>query len=92
MVIKIVDAKKGSTPYRIEFSVINGELDNNRTFKVEYTGTEIFHNMSLTEALEKQFKEDLNKSFGFGPFDIDRAKSVVKAGASFEYRKSAVLE
>ena len=58
----------------------------NKIFSIDYTGTEIIHNMSLTELVEERLKEDLNDSFGFGPFDINRAKSVVSSGVSYVYR------
>lgn len=86
MVIKIIDVKKGRTPYQLKFSVRNGELDINKTFSIDYTGTEISHNMSITELIEERLKDDLNDSFGFGPFDINKAKSVVSDGVSYVYR------
>lgn len=86
MVIYIVNVRKGKTPYHLEFDVYNGELNRNRKYYIEYTGTELIHNMCLTDEIEEALKESLNEDFGFAPFDIDKAKRIIGKSKTYVYR------
>ena len=58
MLIRLVEANEGDTDNWIEFSCYNSALDVNRLFHISFCGTEIHHNMSLTNECYVTIKTD----------------------------------
>ena len=86
MVIRLIDVTYGRNNHWLHFVCTNGESDVNRRFYIDYSGTDLLHNMSLADETENSLKTKLNDDFGFVPFKIEAAKRVLKTHKGYIFR------
>ncbi len=77
MLIRIMDVEEGKTKNWLEFSCFNSALDVNRLFHISFCGTDINHNMSLTDKYNKKLLNMLNNDYGYAPYDIQKANEIL---------------
>lgn len=86
MVITLKSVEMGKNDYWIRFECYNGILDINRLFHIEYSGTDVIHDMSLSEIENEKLKLSLNNDFGYAPFNIKEMREVLKKHRGYVFR------
>ena len=87
IVIFIKDVKKGRTKNWLIFEVLVGFFDANRVYKIDFCGTDINSSIPFTDEQNESLKELLIKDFGYAPYDIDKAKKVIRNGRTYLIKK-----
>ena len=78
--IKSVDL--GRTENWLSIDTYAARYDVNRLYHIDFCGTELHHDMPLTDDLREQLMEALVEKFGHAPYDIAEAEAELERSRS----------
>lgn len=87
MVVTLVDVSEGKTKNWLIFHAYVGELDRNKKFKLEFCGTDLDHNLSITDEMSEQLRQCIRDDFGSAPYNIKEAKKILKTHYSYRIER-----
>lgn len=87
IVIFTKSVKEGRTPNWLTFDVLVGFFDANRVYRVDFCGTDVVSDIPLTDDHNEILKKLLVKDFGYAPYDIEKAKKIVRNGKQYIFKK-----
>ena len=87
--IFIQNVKKGKTNNWLIFEAVVGFFffDVNRVYTIDFCGTDIDSSIPSTDEQNESLKEQLIQDFGYAPYDINKANSIVKNGKKYVIKK-----
>ncbi len=59
------------------------QCDNSFQYTFEYCGTELYSTANLRESQINDLLEEMNKDFGYAPFDLKKAERLVGDGKEY---------
>ena len=83
IIIRLISVKPGKNKYWLTFEAYAGALDRNQKYTLEFCGTELEHNLSLTESEIEELKRKISEDFGYPPFNVDETKSILGHGKDY---------
>ena len=83
IVIRLIGVKPGKNKYWLTFETYAGALDRNQKYTFDFCGTEMEHSLSLTDSELGELKRMICDDFGYPPFDIEKAKSILGSGKDY---------
>lgn len=87
--ISIQDVELGKNGCWLKFHAYVGRYDVNKKYEIDYCGTGISSDIPLTDEQKEMFRSQLNKDFGYAPFDIVKAKRILGDGRQYRIAKHA---
>lgn len=75
--IDSVEQEEGDSNHLL-FNVAISSLNNNRLYQLDYTGTDLRTEASISDDWMKKIFKALRKDYGPGKFDIEKAKEKVE--------------
>ena len=83
IVIRLISVKPGKNKYWLTFESYAGALDRNKKYTFDFCGTEMEHSLSLTDSELCELRRMICDDFGYPPFDIEKAKSILGSGKDY---------
>lgn len=85
MTIYFRSVEIGKNKNWLVISVTCGMADMNRTYTIEYCGTEIQSSLPLTDPLTTSLKQKLNQVFDMPPFTQEDAEKAIHSYPSIRF-------
>lgn len=79
----ILSVEEGKNDNWLHFTALIDNLDKNTKYSFDYCGTEVLHSISVTDIVTDRLKEQLNKDFGYPPFNIIKCKETLGNGKHY---------
>lgn len=83
IVVDMISVRKGKTENWLVFTAYVGALDRHKKYQIEFCGTELLPSFYLNDDQLETLREMLIEDFGFGPYDLDKAKATLKRLKSY---------
>lgn len=83
MVISMIDVSEGRTKYWLVFRAYVGEMSRHNKYTIEFCGTEVRDGLSFNDERHEKFRRMLIEDYGFGPYNIEDAKEILKTHSSY---------
>lgn len=87
IIVFIKNVEKGKTINWLTFEANVGFFDVNRTYTIDFCGTDANSSIPLTDEQNETLKDLLIKDFGYAPYDMDKAKKIIGNGKSYIIKK-----
>lgn len=84
--VNLDNVKCGKTKNHLLFEGSVPSIDNFHTYGFDFTGTELTSTASMNEKQLNVLKKELNKDFGYAPFDKSKAKSILGSGKQYRFK------
>lgn len=86
LAIDLISVELGKTENHLLFRGYVPSLDNNRKYEFDYIGTEVVSTSGLTDLQLKRLKKELEKDYGYAPFDEAEAKKILDRGKLYRIK------
>ena len=83
VVVRLINVKPGENKNWLIFEAYAGALDRNRKYILKFCGTEMEHSLSLIDDEIEELRRRIGEDFGYPPFDVLKAKSVLGKGKNY---------
>ena len=83
IIIWIKSAKEGRNPNWITFDAFAGYFDANKSYWIEFCGTEVLTSIPLVREQKEELASVLGEEFGYGPYDLGKVNAVIGDGKQY---------
>ena len=82
--IFIRQVQHGKNKFWLKFYAFSS-FDSNKTYIIDYCGTDVESTIPLTEEDASKLLEYLRQDFGYSPFDFEKAIAVIGNGKTYTF-------
>lgn len=86
MAVNMESVELGSTENHLLFQGYVPSLNNFYKYRFDYTGTDLTSTSGMTDKQLKRLGEELNRDYGYAPFDEKEAQSILGGGKQYRIR------
>lgn len=83
IVVWVKHASKGKNDYWIVFDAYARCFDVNKTYKIEYCGTELNTSIPFIDGDKEKLRRMFEEDYSYGPFDIVKVNKKVGQGKRY---------